>query len=198
MIRGIRIFATVIISSVMLALVRSESEVRELEDFYTDPKYENLFYKKNIICTSNNCPVPNACYDASTCRCADGYANYFEPGDNTANTGPYCTYIRKKQLTAFLLQFFIFCGAGQFYVGNIQFAVPQLIISLAPCVISCIQLCAGIRFKSDGDSRPCCHLVVVIINCIFACAFCGWWLADAIIFGMNKYTDGNGVPLEPW
>jgi hypothetical protein len=25
-----------------------------------------------------------------------------------------------------------------------------------------------------------------------------WWLVDAILFGLNKYRDFNGVPLKHW
>jgi hypothetical protein len=33
---------------------------------------------------------------------------------------------------------------------------------------------------------------------LFCCIFSAWWLADVIIFGMNKYNDSNGIPLRSW
>jgi uncharacterized membrane protein AbrB (regulator of aidB expression) len=113
------------------------------------------------------------------------------------NAGPYCTYERKKQLTAFLLQFFIFSGAGQFYVGNLQYAIPQLIITFIPCFLSCL-LCCCLRKDSSEGTRTCMGTFVCIITSLFSCTFFAWWLADVIIFGMNKYLDGNGIPLKDW
>jgi hypothetical protein len=198
-----KILIMTLTSAIVMSLVKGESNIglRYLNEteYYADEVYDKLLYVRNINCTNVNCPLPHACLDANTCRCANGFANYYDPITDDqvqARLGPYCIYERKKQLTAFLLQFFVFCGAGQFYVGNIQYAVPQLIISLAPCIISCIQCIMGIRIK--GEDRPCGHLVILIINCLFSCALCGWWLADVIIFGMNKHLDGNGVPLNPW
>jgi hypothetical protein len=181
------------ITILTLGINCNESKLRLLQTTNSTNPYDQFYMPKVDICTPQNCQPPNGCIDVNTCKCAPGFVNYFPPGKNTTAT-TYCTYEQKKQLTAFLLQFFIFC-AGQFYVGNIAFAIPQLFITLGPCILSCIMLCAGIGFKGGKD---CCHLFVVILNCLFACALCGWWLADVILFGMNKYTDSNGVPLQGW
>jgi hypothetical protein len=173
-----------------------ESFLRTLYEPSTDPIYDYLFMVRNIQCSAfTNCPAPNACIDANTCKCADGYVNYLQGGSIT-----YCLYKQKSQLTAFLLQFFVFHGAGQFYVGNNEYAIPQLIICLCPTIISILMCIMGLRI-SKGESqepRTIFNIVLLIFNCLFCCIFSAWWLADVIIFGMNKYNDSNGIPLRSW
>src|SRR5438477_10846083 len=77
----------------------------------------------------------NAIYDCSNhgictragdgCVCDDGYATHLP----TTNVG--CNYKRKKQLAAFLLQFFLGeFGAGHWYSGNMDLAGGQLAVTV--------------------------------------------------------------------
>ena len=39
------------------------------------------------------------------------------------------------------------------------------------------------------------------LGILFCCMCCGlfvWQIVDLIMFGINKYDDGNGVPLASW
>ncbi len=176
-----------------------EKGLRVLYDPTTDPVNDSLFFIRNITCSVSTCIPPNQCVDNSTCKCAVGTANF-----PSTYTGSYCLYKQKNQLTAFLLQFFIFNGAGQFYVGNINYAVPQLIICLLSCCLPCISFCLGmgLNFKSKDstseESRSTLGMILICLNCALGCCIFAWWLADAIIFGTNKYLDSNGVPLNSW
>jgi len=188
------IIVTYIFSSMFL-LVKNEKILRELDAYTDNPTYQKYFIANKIMCDSQiNCLSPNICLDSQTCKCANGYANKLD--SNLNPNAPYCNYERKKQITAFLLQFFVFAGAGQFYIGNLQYAIPQLIITLVPCLLSCI-ICCYMQKSPDG-SRNCFAGFVITISCLFTCTIFSWWLADVVIFGMNNYLDGNGVPLIGW
>lgn len=204
----------ILIASIIASIIRTQetSESRMLLDV-NDPIYDKFFNVRNINCTNFNCPPINACLSEKAgapptiCKCQPGYVDFVVYSKDIngqsvnatvpASASQYCGYEQKKQLTAFLLQFFVFCGAGQFYVGNIKYAVPQLLLCLSPCLICCLQLCFGIkRGDAQGGSGP--ALVIMILNCLFSLTVCAWWLADVIIFGMNNHLDSNGVPLKPW
>jgi TM2 domain-containing membrane protein YozV len=146
-----------------------------------------------IACTSTNCPLPyGTCQENnSSCRCMPEYANFTPEGVKDAN---YCNYPRKKQLVAFLLEFFFTFGIGHFYAGRVGFGVAKLIVLLLP-VIGYILMCASVVAKDTGN---CLGLVAVIITYGFCCAGSIWQLVDIILFGINNYKDGYGVPLLHW
>lgn len=156
-----------------------------------DNKY---FYKKNIVCSQQNCQLPNGVCtdDNTTCKCLNGYANFEVKGQETY--GYYCTYVQKKQLVAFLLEFFVSSGVGHFYAGRTLFGVMKLLVCIAPILISILMCCAVL----SKDNSNCWGLFVSITSCGFVCAALVWQLVDIIMFGLNKYKDGNGVPLQHW
>ena len=87
-----------------------ESSLRNLYDPTTDPVYDEMYYIRNIECSSfTNCLAPNVCLDDSTCKCAEGFINLPPPvnSTNTTDTIPLCQYKQKLQVNAFLLQFFV-------------------------------------------------------------------------------------------
>jgi len=185
----------VVIFLIMLSALTSSNSLRFMLEDANNLKSIDYFNVKNIVCTVNNCPPPHFCTNSSTCKCAEGFANYFPKSTTQETLISYCTYEQKKQLTAFLLQFFVFC-AGQFYVGNIQYAIPQLIIGVIPWVLTCLMI--FLRFGITAKKKTCIHNLITIFNCLSAFTFCAWWLADVIIFGMNNFNDNNGVPLQHW
>lgn len=172
--------------------------LRLLEDQSLNPIYQNFFElsTKTQCNTNNNCPPPNFCKSNSICRCQTGFAHF--PSDSQL----VCSYKMKKQVVAFLLQFFLFHGAGQFYVGNTKYAVPQLLLCLLCCCLPCISACMGMgmnfKNKDNPDQRSGLTVFLLGIYCLTTCTVFAWWLADIIIFGMNNFTDSNGIPLDSW
>jgi hypothetical protein len=181
-----------ILLSVSVSVLSSETRFLNI----TEPIFDETKQARNIVCNpQTNCLAPNNCVENnSVCMCAAEYANFVIPGTETT-TPVYCSYERKKQLTAFLLQFFIWC-AGQFYMGNIQYAIPQLIMILFPCVICCASICLKIGMKNQTKTGG--DIFLIVIQCLISCASCAWWLADAIIFGTNGYVDKNGIYPQNW
>ena len=135
-------------------------------------------------CTGQeSCNYHGVCNRYNTgCICNDGYVTHDFPDVQ-------CNYEQKEQLTAFLLSFFLgIFAAGQWYVGNYALAAPKLAIGLINCCVF------GSSKTSDDDGKEkktfCATLFFLVV---FA-----WWLADVIIFGINDYTDGDGVDLQSW
>jgi TM2 domain-containing membrane protein YozV len=207
MIKIFQIFFLAIILINLISYVSSQDPDTLIVDdeFYKDPIYDTFLFVRNITCTVSNCPTPNQCVQgAKVCRCGSGYANYVD-NSTTIQVGGVCLYERKKQLTAFLLQFFVFfVGAGQFYVGNIQYAVPQLILSILGIVLGIIKSVMKITFSAGEDEkgeeieRPCLHTIIWWSYELVGATVFYWWLADIITFGMNNYVDGKGIPLIAW
>jgi TM2 domain-containing membrane protein YozV len=142
----------------------------------------------SISCVDNSaCNYDGTCTKDGSCKCNSGYATH-EPDDNTQ-----CNYKQKKQLTAFLLQIFLgYYGAGHFYIGRIGLAIGELLLSFGGCFIGCLLVPC---FMANAEGAT---LIAGVINFLTATASFGWWLANTIIFGLNNFKDGNGVPLQSW
>lgn len=98
-----------------------------------------------------------------TCNCDDEYAD-----DD-------CTYKRKKQLIAFLFDFFI-NGVGQLYLGYTAWGVCRLVIT------SIILIC------------PWCLPITIPLFIVGQI----WWLTWIILIGTDKINDANGYSMLEW
>jgi hypothetical protein len=146
----------------------------------------------DIICGNYTCVYGNGlCIKNGTesiCICSEFYDSY--PINQTLK----CNYKRKKQYVAFLLETLVTYGAGHFYTGNYQLAVPKLFF----WVISyCLFIFLRVVTKSNEESNTT-ALIISLLACLFLTGMLGWQLTDVIIYGMNLYMDGNGIGLLPW
>eukprot|EP00455_Lapot_gusevi_P021532 TRINITY_DN2256_c0_g2_i3.p1 TRINITY_DN2256_c0_g2~~TRINITY_DN2256_c0_g2_i3.p1 ORF type:complete len:202 (-),score=24.46 TRINITY_DN2256_c0_g2_i3:214-819(-) len=168
-----------------------------------DPEYrvvptenDQLFQSNLGNCTQATCSNHGVCNDYKTfCLCLEDWITY----DST--DGMQCNYQQKKQLTAFLLHFFLGgIGGGDWYVGRYGIAGGKL----ALCVVLCCTPCILRFFGLDGTTEDlreektplacCCFLSVY---CIYVAQFV-WWMVDCIFFGQNKIADSNGASLKAW
>ena len=97
-----------------------------------------------------------------------------------------CQDTRRKQLTAFLLAFFLTTfGAANFYVDRLEFAIPQLILGIIFICCSCANTCTR-QCAKDSDNTTlkvglCLHCwiahlhPVFLIPCLVDCRFGHLW-----------------------
>jgi len=131
-------------------------------------------------CSKLNCASPNICLSSNICICSPENANYLSSKMKNANFTNYCSYSRKKQSIAFILEFLV-PPAGHIYVGKYILAVMKFIVAIVYYFL----------FKYFPFNK----------NEIFYFGISNLsilWLVDIFIFGMNKYKDKNGVPLISW
>jgi len=153
---------------------------------------------------ATNCNNHGACVNSTGdwyCVCDDDYATHPEI-ETKEDDSVYCNYQRKKQLTAFLLAWFLGgFGGGQWYLGLTGLAVGKLILGLSVCcIIPCVGMCLGGAAMGMG-SEAAAGGASALVGCCYCCCVLGifvWWLVDIIHFGMNSYDDKDGVALEPW
>jgi len=119
----------------------------------------------------------------------DGQASGFVPQGYV-----FCNYRKKNQLVYFLLELLLNIGAGHFYVGNYLMGGLKIGLIFMPCVVLCLLLCLGVVTTNKHELLAGCGMCLV---CLLACGISVWWLVDVILIGIRKYTDGNGVPLNP-
>ncbi|SME64913.1 Hypothetical protein FSTVST1_228 [Faustovirus ST1] len=119
--------------------------------------------------------IAGACVEG-ICVCTEGYF------------AADCTYKARDSYTAGLWGLMLLINVGgvtALYLGNLQWGIPQLILTVAPGVLACV-LCARIN-RLGG-------LIQLATGAMWT-----WSLATSIIFGARtlEYSvcDGNGYPI---
>ena len=134
-------------------------------------------------CNNSTC-VHGKCTNSKTCKCDSGYAQLLYSKDYEL-----CDYELKSQLTAFFLELFLILGFGQLYIQNyVYFAIKFLII--VGLLLLDFLLKYLIKFKENTGRKT-----VYIFSYIFYSIIVSWQVIDIVLLGLNKYNDGNGMPL---
>ena len=149
-------------------------------NFFTNIKRPHFHTYQTFLekCKPSNCPFPNTCVSSKICKCSADRANFSE---NPINPHVNCSYIRKKQLIAFLLES-IFISVGHFYIGS----------NLIGC-LKLITFLAAIFFAFRYEEKWTKNLSTFLFSLIFS-----WWVIDIGLFSVNYYMDKNNVQLMEW
>lgn len=175
------------------------SQCQTAQDCNPDSIGQNITIPFYISCSTDGRCLCSGCFmiNATINSC-------YLPCGTTYNSDTFlCLDSRKKQLTAFLLAFFLtWTGAANFYIARYDFAVPQLIFGLLLCAMTCIGRCVKecIKAASDneedsGGAKLCLACIVGIPSCILSFLFLAWWITDLVYFGTNRRLDGSGCAL---
>lgn len=137
-----------------------------------------------------DCNLNGFCID-NHCRCFNNYVTY--------QSETSCNYHQKDRTTAFLLELFLGeFGAGWFYLGRIEFAVPVLILTLVLgcCLKPMIVICYD---EHQETNRTLLFRICSVCCAIMAsCTIFGLWLHGMIVTGNGTATDSNGVSVGIW
>lgn len=160
-----------------------------------------LAFKQHVTCLSHFVLAQlSVCKIKFIYRCNQGYAH--KPDSTSqqpsqANQNVNCTYQQKRQMSAFLLEFFFPFGAGHFYS---QRSLPGA-LKLVLFMFYCIGFCVFNSIKTPGEALFDMSVRMKMVGVCVSCLCCGlfiWQIADLISFGANSYRDGEGVPLASW
>jgi len=151
----------------------------------------------NFICNNpeKDCSGNGFCNtQGNDCFCNSGYTTLIIP-EKTISAK--CDYEMKQQLKAFLLELFVGFGAGHFYSLRYLHASLKLVAFLFGIYLICLfpltAKCINDKFDSD--------FFVFFVSCYYYLCAIGlafWFIWDLVYFGLNKYNDGNNVPLLKW
>jgi TM2 domain-containing membrane protein YozV len=174
-----------------------DSEIENLKGYHTASKQVTSQNFRNLIefeCKNDyvDCSQHGVCSDdKSDCKCDPGFTTFPKESLNK------CNYEKKKQMAAFLYEFFLGFGAGHFYCERYLNASLKLSAFLFGVLIICL-LPLSAKFINDKFDSDCLVLTTSCFYYFCAMGLAFWFIYDLVIFGMNKYLDGNGVPLAHW
>jgi hypothetical protein len=144
-------------------------------------------------CNSLNCEFNHGrCISNNVCRCKKAFAEV--PANN--DDGMACQYIRKKQMVAFLLEFFVPFGSSHFYLGNKELGMIKVgILFFVPLMF--VFICCDCFRQND---RPVISKAFMYdkLGVIYLIGLLMWMFFDVLNIALDRYTDVNEVKMEPW
>ncbi len=162
---------------------KSATNIFETYNSASDAVVEEVYYG----CTTPGlkvaeCDYNGVCTATGGCHCDDGYVTHDSP-----TVG--CNYKQKSRVIAFLLSFFLGIegGAGEWYLGNEELALAQLLTTWVGLIGIAILMCAlSCAFGEGGQAIA--ILYVPWVLCVLI-----WWMCDWILIIKGDMKDGNGV-----
>lgn len=120
-----------------------------------------------------------------TCTCFEEYTTY--PFD----TDTLCQYKKKKQLIAFLLEFFLMLGIGHYYLENYVHAILKSIVFLTAYSLFISLKFLSVKTEQNNPYR----VIISLLASLLLITIIVWQCIDVILMGIGFYTDGNGVEM---
>jgi hypothetical protein len=165
-----------------------------------------------LNCTEYTCDDKRAIcigFQNATCLCSNQYDTF--PEDNLE----MCNYVKKSQLTAFLLETFVTFGIGHFYSERYVNAVFKCIVWIIGIILLIclryhnkdnigeseadddqeLQQSDKENEKDNVENLNSNTLIISLLGCFVTVIIIVWLITDIVMFGLNLYLDGNGVEL---
>ena len=137
----------------------------------------------------SKCEIKNGkCIDNNICECYEKYSTYPHDAERL------CSYKKKLQWIAFLLEAIPSFGIGHLYIKNYGFGIGKLIFWL----ITWLLLILMRYFSVQREWKDEMALKFGLLSSLFTTVLIIWYITDLILFGLNRYTDGNNIDLYPW
>lgn len=146
--------------------------------------------KENITignCTYDTC-FNGYCNSTKFCICDDGFETF--PSNNTIG----CNYLKYKVKVAFYLEFFLPFGIGHLYSERNEFGIFKIFLF----IVSVAMLIIYVIIAKKKNSSETTELVIALNTFLIVPLYLMWHIIDIMLFGVNKYVDGNGIPLNDW
>jgi hypothetical protein len=182
------IFILVLLISVDLCLTKAKTNLKTKQPdqqgvHLTNFEYD-LFYVDSE-CNNHNCPTERGyCQGTTRCVCRLGWANL------NRDITYYCDYQQKSQKISFLLELFFPIGIGHFYSGRFLLGFAKLVV-----ICGTVLLDFMVKGIDNAKSRQKNNLIMFVYTLYLFILI--WQVFDLVMIGLNKYTDGNGIPLFP-
>ena len=112
-------------------------------------------------------------------------------------------------MTAFLLEFFLSSGIGHIYAGRLLMGLLKFVLSCMLCIFYGILKYKYNESKNEyqnfrdlneenNERKGTLETCIASLFCLFCFGLFFWQIADLVMFGTNKYNDGNNIPLNSW
>ena len=159
----------------------SDEFIRKTCKFTLNPPISK---RTNVVCNPQTCARENGfCSTNGQCQCLAGFYD-----DPDLKQEKFCSYHQRRQVTFFLLEFFLPFGIGHLCNGRIIYGVIKLLVFLAIILTDVITKIVLIS-KNERGTKP-----ANIISFVYYFILILWQAYDVTMIGFNKFTEQNNVP----
>lgn len=186
---------------------------------------------KNSFCSIKNCFIPfGVCVKDDKCKCSRSYANLkhfnflkynrlnrsslfinFFTDNFISNhimsflqnfyTATYCSYNRKSQFIAFILESIFIIGFGHFYLNRIFHGLLKMILILIILYIAYLMKKSKVEIKFFTSIKRDLRFIDYFYNFLYFLFFIIFLIIhiiDSIMLSTSIYSDGFGFSLFSW
>lgn len=178
-------YIKLLITLLVLGLIRSQSS--KSNNSQITETYNNNQTVVNSQCTKDNCSINGKCLNQNQCLCNSGFTFI-----SSIPSKELCNYGLKLQITAFMLEFFLFLGFGHLYCGRTANFIIKFLVFISFIILDFVMKYA-IKVKSYKSKKG-----IYISSYIFYGIMILWQCIDVILFGLNIYTDSYGLKPMPF
>lgn len=97
---------------------------------------------------------------------------------------------------------------GHLYAGRLVAGLIKLAFAMLFCVVYCslkfylhnedkTDIFSSANENPEAESADT-EKYLGVLFCLICCGLFLWQIVDLVLFGINKYNDGNGIPMSSW
>jgi hypothetical protein len=155
----------------------------------TDLKEDTDTIAKLTQCSTKNC-INGECISDTLCECKPDYS--------TLNDDKACTYMRKLQIVAFLLELLCPFGSSYFYLEIYKIAIIKFCFIIVYPVILLVIFCHCISNTHKESKKNVQNILGYLFYGSYIFGLIAWYLYDLLRLAKSSIRDGNSVALIKW
>jgi hypothetical protein len=155
----------------------------------TEIKEDSDTIAKLNQCTYKNCKN-GECISDTLCECKPEYS--------TIDDDKACTYMRKLQIVAFLLELLCPFGSSYMYLEIYKLAIIKFCFIVVYPIALLVIFCHCISNTHKQSSKNVQNILGYLVYGSYIVGFIAWYIYDLIRLVMNPIRDGNSISLIKW
>jgi hypothetical protein len=156
-------------------------QIDQEEDTYTFGKLDK--------CTPDIC-INGKCISETVCECKPDFAS--------TEKDIACTYPRKLQLVAFLLELICPFGSSHLYLESHKIGIFKFCFIIVYPLILLIIFCHCVSNTHHEGAKRVQNVLGYIFCGSYVVGFIAWYIYDLFMLGLHPMKDGNSISLIKW
>ena len=140
-------------------------------------------------CSPKNC-INGRCLSDTLCEC--------NPEFSTTDKDKACTYPRKLQVVAFLLELLCPFGSSYLYLESYRIGIIKFCFIIIYPITLLIIFCHCVSNTHNEGSKRVQNVLGYMFYGSYIIGFLAWYIYDLVRLGLHPVRDGNSISLIKW
>ena len=149
-------------------------------------------FERQLICGKEICDASGGvCTTEGRCKCYEGYIT-----GKSIDNHLKCNYEQVSSFISGMIELLTGIGLGHLYAGRKENGVFKLfcVALFCGCCVTSLMMMRKIREESEAEDHPYVTLLA-FSGALFKIVIIIWQIVDALLFFLQVYKDGMGLPL---